>query len=410
MLNMRLKIKYYLTLFLLILTVYLIVINSDKSVKTDCKISNIIMNTKVNSKNESTSHQFCENKNKYIRYECRRPYCGGWADRLRGLMGAYIWAIFTKREFLIDMDYPCSLSLMLEPNVVKWNKPIKCYDYFNNTIINQIEPFTSVILDKVSNKNFYLLLRDIDVFEYYKEANLITVRNNLDWIYAFSFNKYLNHSIYEFGYKPNNFRLYYFFRKFYKDLFKLAPKLQETYDKFIKRAKPDSQTKLLCAQIRIGGVRPNVAFDQQFTPRNNSKLYWKFIRDNFLIKNPKQKYKIFITTDTESVEKESILEFGKDFIVKIDGPFIHIDREEVGNISDCSKIEKIILDFHAIQLCDSVIISQSGFGRLGISNRIDPTKDLWRFETVAEKRKSNNGEIKSFQTYTFNKIGNLSML
>jgi hypothetical protein len=190
----------------------------------------------------------------------------------------------------------------------------------------------------------------------------------------------------------------------------LTPKLQESYDKFIKQAKPDNQTKLICAQIRIGGVRPNVAFDQQFISRNNSKLFWKFIRDNFLNINPNQKYKVFVTTDTESVEEESIQEFGKNNIVKIDGPFIHIDREEVGNISDCSKIEKIILDFHAIQLCDSVVISQSGFGRLGISNRIDPTKDLWRFETIIKKQKSKNNQINIFESYTFNKIGNLSLL
>jgi hypothetical protein len=409
---MRLKIKYYLALFFLFLTVNLIImIYHNKKVNTDCKINEtLIINNRIISNNKDSHEEFCENKNKYIRYECKRPFCGGWADRLRGLMSAYIWAIFTKREFLIDMDYPCSLSLMLEPNFVKWNKPIKCYDYFNNTIINQKEPFTSVRLDKVSNKNFYLLLRDIDIFEYYKEANLITIRNNLDWIYAFSFNKHLNHSIYEFGYKPSNFRLYYFFRKFYNNLFKLTPKLQESYEKFIKQAKPDNQTKLICAQVRIGGIRPNVAFDQQFTSRNNSKLFWKFIRENFLNINPKQKYKIFITTDTESVEEESIQEFGRNNVVKIDGPFVHIDREEVGNISDCSKIEKIILDFHAIQLCDSVVISQSGFGRLGISNRIDPTKDLWRFETIIKKQKSKNNQINIFESYTFNKIGNLSLL
>jgi hypothetical protein len=102
----------------------------------------------------------CENKNKYIRYECggSNSLCGGWADRLRGLMGAYMWSIFTKREFLIDMDYPCSLSLMLEPNVIKWNKPIKCYNYFNDTILNHKQQFTSIRLNKMSNRLVKFLL------------------------------------------------------------------------------------------------------------------------------------------------------------------------------------------------------------------------------------------------------------
>jgi hypothetical protein len=354
--------------------------------------------------------EFCENKNKYIRFECKQPLCGGWADRLRGLMGAYIWSIFTKREFLIDIDYPCSLSLMLNQNIVKWNNPIKCYDYFNNTRINHKEPFSSVKLKKVSNKDFYLMLREIDIFEYYKEANLITVQNNLDWIYAFSSNKRLNRSIHELGYKPSNFRLYYFFRKFYNDLFKLTPKLEKTYLKFVSEAKPDNETILICTQIRIGGVRPNVKWDSEFMPSNSSKLFWKFIRETFLDKNPEQKYKLFVSTDTEAVEKESLLEFGEDMIVKIDGPFVHIDREEVGNVNNCSRVEKVILDFHALQLCDIAIISQSGYGRLGISNRIDPAKDLYRFEVIVEKQKLNNSQFTTIRNFVFKKIESLDKL
>ena len=186
--------------------------------------------------------------------------------------------------------------------------------------------------------------------------------------------------------------------------------MEETYNKFVKQAKPDNETMLICAQIRIGGARPNVAFDSEFMPRNNSKLFWNFIRETFLNKNPKKKFKLFITTDTESVETESIDEFGESNIVKIEGPFIHIDREEVGNVNNCSKIEKVILDFHALQLCDAVIISQSGYGRLGISNRIDPTKDLYRFESLIEKKKTKTGKTEIVEKFFFNKIHNLTML
>lgn len=343
----------------------------------------------------------CVNKNKYIRYECKRPLCGGWADRLRGLMSAYIWANFTNREFLIDMNYPCSLSLMLEPNVIKWNRKIQCYDMIDENDDFKNTKFTSIRLDKVSNKNFYALLRSIDISEYYKEANLITIRNNLDWIYSFTFNKLVHQNIQQYGYKkPEEFRLYYFFRKLYGDMFKLTPKLQKRYDEFLHEAKPDNNTKLICAQIRIGGARPNVAFDVQFTQRNNSKLFWKFMREKFIDANPKQKYKIFVTTDTESVEEESIEEFGKENIVRFDGPFVHIDREAAGNVNDCSRVEKIFLDFHAIQSCDIAIISQSGFGRLGISNRPEPAKDLYRFE----KNPSIPG------AFIFKKIETLNML
>ena len=353
--------------------------------------------------------EICENKKKYIRFECSKPLCGGWADRLEGIMGAYVWSLFTKREFLIDIDYPCSLSIMLEPNILKWNKPIKCFDYFNNTRRNLLQPFKSVRLEKMGDWNFRNRLKEIDISDYHKDANLIAIKNNLDWIDAFSANKHLNHSIYELGYKKSNFRIYYLVQKFYNIFFKLTPKLEETYKKFIKEAKPDNKTKLICAQIRIGGARPNVKYDYQFMPRNSSKLFWKFIRETFIDKHPEQKYKLFVTTDTESVEKESILEFGKDTIVKIDGPFIHIDREVVGNVNNCSNVEKVILDFHALQSCDIGIISPSGFGQLGITNRIDPSKDLYRFESVKEKN-LHDGHFITIQNYFFKKIESLEML
>ena len=56
------------------------------------------------------------------------------------------------------------------------------------------------------------------------------------------------------------------------------------------------------------------------------------------------------------------------------------------NVHNCSNVEKVILDFHALQSCDIGIISASGFGQLGITNRIDPTKDLYLFENYIFKK------------------------
>ena len=50
-----------------------------------------------------------------------------------------------------------------------------------------------------------------------------------------------------------------------------------------------------------------------------------------------------------------------------------MDRTENLN---CLKTEKTFLDVHALQNCDMAIISESGFGKLGVWNRIDPNKNL----------------------------------
>lgn len=352
-------------------------------------------------KSKNDARQICVNKNKYVRYECTRPLCGGWADRLRGLMSAYIWSIFTKREFLIDVQYPCLLTNMLEPNRVQWNKTVKCYDD-NLSDDLKYSTFSSIRLDKVSNRDFYALLRSIDIDEYYKETNLIIVRNNLDWIYSFSFNKNVHKYIKEFGSKPETFKLTYFFRRLYNNLFKLSPHLQKKYDYFLKQAKPSIDYALICAQVRIGGARPGVAYDLEFTSRNNSKLFWQFIRDKFIKEHNLKKYKLFITTDTEEIEKECIKEFGIKNVVYNEGPFTHIDREPL-NKHDCSSVDKVILDFHSLQNCDYAVISQSGFGRLGVANRQDPLKNLYRFETHTDKKHHN-------KSYVFKKIEDINIL
>ena len=106
-----------------------------------------------------------------------------------------------------------------------------------------------------------------------------------------------------------------------------------------------------------------------------TKLFWQFIRNNFIQKDNFENWKIFITSDLEEVETEAINEFGIDKVIRIGGINSHIGREEQLS-NDCTRIEKPILDFHFLQNCDKAVISKSGFGRLGAWNRVEPNKDL----------------------------------
>ena len=116
--------------------------------------------------------------------------------------------------------------------------------------------------------------------------------------------------------------------------------------------------------------------DDHFTNITNVLLYWKYIRENYI--KPYEAYRIFITTDTRSVELDALKEFGADKVVTINGTYAHLDRE--ANLEpDCSKVDKTFLDFHALQYCDRAVISQSGFGKLGLWNRPEPNKDLIMF-------------------------------
>lgn len=46
--------------------------------------------------------------------------CNGWGDRLRDIMSVHILALVTRRRFIIDINRPCPISHVLQPNLVNW--------------------------------------------------------------------------------------------------------------------------------------------------------------------------------------------------------------------------------------------------------------------------------------------------
>lgn len=300
---------------------------------------------------------------KYVIYECTNDeICGGWADRLKGIMSAYAWSLITNREFLINIQKPCDLTELLQPNQIDWK--------LNLTNILKIK--SRVKLWKIDDKYFRKRLKYVSLQEIETKAQVISIKNNLIWLKSLSLNKHLRKRIVELGFKPEYFRLKYLFRDWYMKFFKLNPKFQLKYDKFLAEI---NGSKLICAQVRIGGARKHVKYDGKFTERNNTKIYWNYIRNN-LIKNLTN-YKLFLTTDTNDVELEAIQEFGNDKVIVNEGINSHLDREI--NSKDCNRVEKTFLDFHALQNCDRALISESGFGKYGLMNRKFPTKNLFMF-------------------------------
>ena len=103
-----------------------------------------------------------------------------------------------------------------------------------------------------------------------------------------------------------------------------------------------------------------------------TKTFWNFVRENFV---ENENWRLFVTSDFNDVEMEAIDVFGKEKVLRIDGMNTHVGFEKkLGN--NCTRIEKPILDFHFLQNCDKAVISRSFFGGLGVSNRVQPDKDL----------------------------------
>ena len=293
-------------------------------------------------------------------------------------MSAHALALITKRNLRIFHMHPCKLTQLMLPNSINWNSKLTRNGQDIQLFSNQTRSYIYSI-DEPAFKQKLARENIVDIFE--SDKDIIIVQNNNDWISSFANNKHLESEIRRLGYTLHNFKLVHVFREWYEQLFKLTPVLQIKYEAIKSKARATNHTQIICAQIRIGGKRPNVAFDYQYNSFSVTKLFWRFIRENLVNSSTlnDDDWKLFISTDTEAVLKEAVQEFGAERLIQIPGLFTHIDRESDAG-EDCSRVEKTILDFHFMQNCDKAVVSKSGFGKLGVWNRRDPIKDMYVFE------------------------------
>ena len=191
------------------------------------------------------------------------------------------------------------------------------------------------------------------------------------------------------------FNLEYVFYDWYKKLFKFRAHLEPVYQNMMKLSKPTNQTKLICAQIRVGG-----GFDTQFIYPKQIKLFWKQIRDKLITQTSNDDFKLFITADKKFVIKEAAQEFGNDKVIGFTDRSFHISN--VYNIlpflkkNTCDKVGGLYLDFYMLGGCDLGVITHSGFGLVGILNRANKIDlaNFYVFTNPTEKKKrlvSNKG-------------------
>jgi len=315
-------------------------------------------------------------REQFMMYRCeaqvdKNRNCGGLGDRIKGIVSAYLWAIITNRTFLIRIDRPCEFDQLYEPNMIDWNgRRNETFDSYDTIEIEADSAFKN----RFSRLNFTLL---------YQKKKLIILNSNRNLAQSISKTVHSNirEKVKKLGFNPDKLDMPYTFKYIYNYLFKLTPHLNSKYKSFLARAKPNNDTKLICAQIRIGKhqhfYKANY-IDVYAQSEENAKRYWKIIRENFIANISNQNYKIFITTDSEFVHTEAIREFGMDKIVFNEGPFNHVDFLE--NTQDnCFSVEKSILDFHSLQNCDMAVISRSQFGRFGLWNRDNPLKEVYEY-------------------------------
>jgi len=254
----------------------------------------------------------------------------------QGIMSAYAMGLLMNRKLIIKLKKPCPLENYLIPNEIDWS-----FDHIPGYQNLSKEAFYISYNDNFVKND----LKNIDFLNFKSNVNVILYRDGFNLIRHLTLN--INHleKIKSLGYSVNNFNIENMFYDFYKRMFKFNKKLDSLFKKTIKKAKPNKNSKLICAQIRIGGNG-----DLQFTAKENSKKYWQFIKNNLTSKL--NDYKLFVTTDTPELIDEANQVFGNDTVIAF--------KER---------------SFHK---CDMGVVSHSGFGLIGILNRKE-LKDLKNF-------------------------------
>lgn len=133
-------------------------------------------------------HQTPQNSyKKYVLYECNtRQLCGGLVDRFKAIMNVYAWSLFTNRILIVNISKPCYFERLLMPNDVNWNLNL------TNLVETQLLPqnYSLHELRKLDNMGFKNELAKLNVLNYHKDVDVLSLYTNIEWISAYARNKY----------------------------------------------------------------------------------------------------------------------------------------------------------------------------------------------------------------------------
>lgn len=306
--------------------------------------------------------------------------CNGWGDRLRGLMSVYVLALITRRHFMIDMTFPCSIRTALEPNLINWTyvdpssvrneKKRKRSKLILDSMTFRSNDSVTKIKNLIADDDFVSLWKPYDDILFYTNGYYITPALRNHYVNASAFIGRLHQRF------ATQQRLFPFL---FELLFRPTESVIERIDQLLKI--PHKQ--LLCLHMRLG-ENPTNPFDDEFPFRREMpRKMIEFLRQRQDLIESKETL-IFVTSDSDEaihlVEKEFP---GK--TVTIPGRVMHVDhflsRKNLTVPLDerCDGFIKAIADFYLLGECDVSILSQSGFSHWATRRKYNPNENVFVF-------------------------------
>ena len=300
---------------------------------------------------------------RYMIYYCSW-FCGGWTDRLKGIVIAYVIATLTNRRFGIQIvDNPCALTDFVLPNEVNWSIP-ENVDLKSGAQVYSLLS-SAVFYRRVSKSNFDDLFTSRVVLfkanlEYFDQIKLNKLyRKQLEWMMPLSRDQ--------------------IFSIIYRKLFTFSPRVQAEINRTLRLARPAKRGKLICAHVRFANNSELVhewigrhtkahgetvlTFLRTFDP--SSPTYNKASAMNASKEASRSKdgpVRFFVTSDSAIYNDRAARVFGERF-VRTEGRFVHVDKPGKNRRAACDGFTKVLVDQYLLTTCDVLVVSFSGFSR-----------------------------------------------
>ena len=278
-------------------------------------------------------------------------FCGGWDNRMNGVVLAYIIANLTGRDFKFEHLKPaCDITNYLSMNKVSWHLPHsihkKVVDSKDVMLINKMNK--NSFLNSLPHTNFNDILPPDVPYVYFLGNRNYELRIKCSEVYRQQLSWMRNLTRGEIK------------AAIYKRLFRLAPPMQAKVMNILARHLPTSRHKLICAHLRMG-KNPSNKYDGELQTMDALANVWKFIQrksiDDF--------HKVFIMSDSDAVMDNAKKQVFRNRLVLTEGPVVHIDLARGDSTEQkCAGFEKLLLDQHILMNCDVLMVGNSGISRL----------------------------------------------
>ena len=309
----------------------------------------------VSSQNAS----FANETERFMIYQCIK-FCGGWADRLKGIITAYIIATLTNRTFGIQIvDNECSLTNHLKPNEVNWDIPHSVDlttgsgKYYKLDHARFYENLAWVDLDEIFPSRVVFFKSNLDRYDKIKPNKLY--RKQLEWMQPLSRAE--------------------IFARIYRKLFKFSPEVRTILDRTLKLARPAEDGRLICGHVRFAGNAGNFPDTQRRHTTAHGKTLLNFLQT---FDPASSKYnasrdadvfgtsaaatasnvRFFVTSDSTRFLDQAEDVFGDRF-VRTEGTVVHMDRPNQIEKAGCDSFTKVLVDQHLLSTCDVLVVSKS---------------------------------------------------